>query len=215
MYAKAQDIAGVDMTGCTTTRRKVHGFSLLELLIAVAVAMVLAAIAAPTLMGFITTLKVRYAARDLSGLMQLARIQAVKKNTFYSILPQATGGGQTEYFVDLSKSGAYAAGDRVITMAAQTTVHPGTGSGAPNEVSFVTSLNFTVDAAGNPATFNARGLPCVVVGNTCSSIPGQGLIYFLSTLGTRGNLSWAAVAVTPSGHAQVWTCDGAGNWVQL
>ena len=187
---------------------------MLEALIVIAITMVMAALTAPSLMRTVTSINVRYSARNLSGLMQTARIQAVRKNTFYSIQPMAMPGNVTGYYVDLNKNQTYASGDTVVTMASRATVTPGGGSGAPNETAFIASLGFNVAAGSNPVTFNARGLPCIVAGSTCPQSAATGFVYFISTTGTFGQISWAAVAVTPSGHAQVWTCDSGGNWAQ-
>src|SRR5438128_10303368 len=71
--------------------RKYRGFSLLEMVVSVAILMILMAISAPYLMNAVYAMRLRYTAVDLSGLMQKARIDAVRKNTFYSI-QQATVG---------------------------------------------------------------------------------------------------------------------------
>jgi prepilin-type N-terminal cleavage/methylation domain-containing protein len=191
-----------------------RGFSLIELMIAVAVAMILMAIVPPLLLNTISNMKLRYSATDLSGLIQRARMQAVMKNTYYPINTTTLSTGDVEYFVDLTKppSGIYAAGDPMVEMDGQVNVHAGSGSGAPGETAFIAGLNFAVDASGVLPRFNARGLPCLVVGNTCPEIPNQGFVYFLSRTSTFGT-SWASVAVTPSGRVMVWSYDGT-NWVQ-
>lgn len=187
---------------------------MLEALVVISITLVIGCLTAPSLMRTITSINVRYAARNLSSLMQTARIQAVRRNTFYSIQPLPLGGNVTGYYVDVNKNQTYASGDTVVTMAGQTTVTPGGGSGAPNEGAFLAGLGFAVAAGTNPVTFNARGLPCIVAGQTCPQMAGTGFAYFISTTGTFGQVSWAAVVVTASGHAQVWTCDSGGNWVQ-
>ena len=184
-------------------------------MIVVAVAMILMAIAPPLLLNTIANMKLRYSATDLSGLIQRARMQAVMNNTYYPINTTTLSAGDLGYFVDLSPkppSGVYAAGDPMVEMGGQVNVHGGPGSGAPGESVFIASLNFAVDASGVLPRFNARGLPCLVVGNTCPEIPSQGFVYFLSRTNTFGT-RWAAVAVTPSGRVKVWSYDGA-NWVQ-
>jgi len=200
----------------STTRKKDRGFSLLELMIVVAIIMILAAITVPRIMNTISDVKLRYFATNYSGLLQSARMQAVRKNAFYMVqsTPLSTGG--TGYYVHF-EGGTYAAGDSLLPLGSEITVHPGSGSGAPNESTFLTgNITFTVNAASadSPA-FNARGLPCIgVVNTTTCPYSGQGFIVFMSKPSLTGNLDWAAVAITPSGHMQIWTCDGNGNWIQ-
>ena len=56
--------------------RKYRGFSLLEMVVSVAILMILMAISAPYLMNAVYAMRLRYTAVDLSGLMQKARIDA-------------------------------------------------------------------------------------------------------------------------------------------
>jgi prepilin-type N-terminal cleavage/methylation domain-containing protein len=196
-----------------------HGFSLLELMVVVAVIMVLAGVLVPLSVNTIYSVKLHYAAIDVTGLIQSARIQAVRKNTFYPVAQTSLTGGSNGYFVDLSPvphTGTFASGDPLLSVGS-TTVHAGTGSGAPGESNFVSSLNFGFNA-GLP-TMDARGLPCVISTSalTCSETPGLGFILFLSNQGEFGNANWASVVVSPSGRVQVWSYSGGanGNWAQL
>ena len=200
----------------STTQKKDRGFSLLELMIVVAIIMILAAIIVPRIMNTISDIKLRYFATNYSGLLQSARMQAVRKNAFYMVTSTALPTGGTGYYVHF-EGGTYAAGDPLLPLGSEITVHPGSGSGAPNESTFISgSITFTVNAASadSPA-FNARGLPCIgVVNTTTCPYSGQGFIVFMSKPSPTGNLDWAAVAITPSGHMQIWTCDGSGYWIQ-
>jgi type IV fimbrial biogenesis protein FimT len=196
-----------------TAQKRGQGFSLIELLIAVSILMILAAVFTPLLSNAVSEIKLRYSATDLSGLMQKARIEAARKNTFYSIEQTTLSAGVVAYYADLAKSNTFAAGDPLVEMGNQVNVHFGTGSGAPGEATFATSLNFALDSSGVLPKFNARGLPCLPAGGTCPQIPGQGFVYFLSrntALGTR----WASVVVTPSGRVQAWSYNGT-NWAQI
>src|SRR5215469_4760694 len=66
-----------------------RGFSLLELIIAVTIIMILAAVTAPKMVSVISDIKLRYSATDLAGLLQTCRMQAVRRNTFYGVQPTA------------------------------------------------------------------------------------------------------------------------------
>src|SRR5260370_18306073 len=89
------------------TVKKTQGFSLIELLIVVAVILILAAAAVPHLMSTVNDISLRYAAADFSGLVQSARIQAVRKNTFYTVQQGVLPSGTPALYVDLLKTGAY------------------------------------------------------------------------------------------------------------
>src|SRR4051795_11509936 len=100
----------------TEKRHSHNGFTMLEAMIVIAITMVLSAITAPSVMRAVNNINVRYSARNLSSIMQTARIQAVRRNTFYSIQSMAMGNNVTGFFVDLNKNQTYASGDTVVTM---------------------------------------------------------------------------------------------------
>lgn len=201
---------------CQNPRRRHNcGFSLLELMLTVAIILILGALTVPTLMTHVYAIRIRYSASDLSGLLQRVRVEAVRKNSFFSV-QQVAGAAVMEQAVD--NNSAVVATIAPAVMSQSVNVAFGPGSGAPGEAAFITNLNFTGGAApsgvGLPS-FNARGLPCIANGGlTCTLTPGQGFVFFLSgTSASSGSVGWSAVVVTASGQCQVWAYDGA-NWTQ-
>lgn len=202
----------------STTWRKGRGFSLIELLIVVAIIMIVAAISVPRLLNTVSDINLRYAATNISGLLQSARMQAVRKNTFYTVQPTSLSTGGTGYYVHL-QGGTYTVGDPLLPMGSQITAYTGLGSGAPNESTFASGtssngLSFAPNAGSDNPSFNARGLPCIGASGACPFVPGLGFVMFLSKSSALGNVSWASIAITPSGHIQIWTADSSGNWIQ-
>lgn len=202
------------MLNSTVVRKNDPGFSLLEVTIVVALILVVAGFSVPVLINAISDINLRYAATNLSGLLQTARIQAVKRNTFYGIQPTTLPNGDGAYFVNL-QGGTYIPGNPLLPLGPQLQVLQGIGSGAPNEGTFVAGLGFTVLPGGTVPSFNARGLPCSpTLANTCPQNAGLGFVLFLRRNSPLGAIRWVSVVVNPSGRIQVWSCDSSGNWVQ-
>lgn len=197
----------------STPQKKRQGFTLLEVLIVIVVIAVLSALTVPRMVTAVNDISLRYVASDLSGLLQSARIQAVRTNVSQAVMAGTLPNGMPAYYIDKTTAAGYTVGDTILPISPKYTVWRGAGSGAPNETAFLTSLNFTVDPAADPPSFSARGLPCIGV-SPCVPILGQGFVMFVSRPGIIGNVPWTAVVVNPSAHIQIWTCDSAGTWIQ-
>src|ERR1700675_3655549 len=169
------------------TPKRGRGFSLIEFIIDVAMIMILAAISVPRLLNTVSDINLRYAATNISGLLQAARMQGVRKNTFYTVQPTTLSTGGTGYYAHI-QGGSYAVGDPLLPLGSQITAYTGLGSGAPNEASFTSGtssngLGFAPNAGTDNPSFNARGLPCIGVPATgaCPFVPGLAFVMLLST----------------------------------
>ena len=202
-------------SGLKRGRHRIRGFTLLEMMIVMAIMMILAAITVPRFLNIVSDINLRYVATNYSGLLQSARIQSVRKNDFYGIAPTTLPTGDNAYFVHAhALSTSYTVGDPLLPVGARIGIHAGTGSGAPGEATLNCGTGCTFASSSSFPFFNARGLPCTVSGSVCTQAPGVGYLTVLSTTSLTGNVSWAAVIVTGGGRIQFWSSDGAGNWVQ-
>jgi prepilin-type N-terminal cleavage/methylation domain-containing protein len=186
-----------------------RGFSLIELLVVVIIVTVVTALAFPTLIKTVATIRLRSAAGELSGIMQDARILAAKKNTVYDIKFTAIAGIQTAY-VDTNLNGVYDAGEPVTTFNGSITPASGppTGSGgqpSPYVLSGDSSTGNPFDNR-NTVAFSPRGLPCNYDTPPTCATPAAS--YFVIYLQGSTPAAWAGVVVTKAGRTQVVVWNG-------
>jgi type II secretory pathway pseudopilin PulG len=199
-------------TSLNPIRRSHRGVSLLELMVTVAIIFTVAALAVPRIMTQVYAVRILYSASDLSGLLQRARMEAVRKNTFYS-LQRVAGNPVTVRIID--RNGTAVNGIPPIVLGNGVDVTYGSGSGAPGETAFIASLNFPTGAAAGTTvpSFSSRGLPCPAAANACVPVAGQGFVFFISGTSAAGAVGWTAIAVTPSGRCELFSYSGT-NWSQ-
>ena len=190
----------------TNGRRPAHGFSMVELVIVVAITLVVAAVAIPGVFAATQNFKLRSSASGLSGIVQKARMLAVARNGFYPVLT-TTSGGTTYAFIDLNGSGTMNAAAENTNIFLPDNVVFDPGGSHPSD----TTIRNGLDAVYALPEFNPRGLPCFVSAGVCTVNANQMYITFLRQDRSLGTPGWAAINVTPLGRVQVWTWDGS-NW---
>ncbi len=185
------------MTG-RHARRGEFGFSLLELIIVVAITLVVAAIAIPGIVNATQNFKLRSTASSYSGLVQRCRMLAVSKNAAYAVT-SSTSSGLTTLSVSTTDVLALPQGFAVDS----------TGGGTSSS-----SLNIPIGVSAVTTSlpqFNARGLPCFVTSGICKPDTTKMYVTYLRQDRSTGGTGWGAVTVTPAGRATVFTWNGS-SW---
>lgn len=208
-----------------------RGFSLLELVIVMAVMMVVAAVAVPQIMRTMQVVRTRSSADEVAGLFQKVRMQAVKDNKFYSGIPQNVPGGVAiKWCLDADYSGTCGVAEYSVGLADYIVL-----AGAPPDTTLITcgangpvncpagyapGLSYVPEAAGVWPSYTARGLPCVNrnPGGAQPKWPADQCVQidpvttlpvgFLFVLNYNNTQNFAAIAVTPSGRVTTWTYTG-------
>jgi Tfp pilus assembly protein FimT len=88
-------------------RRASHGFTLLEMLLVVAITIVVAAIAVPTFNKVMSTYRLRAAVSSVTGAIQSARYQAISSGYAYQIVLKKTA-GTMQVQSDPNRTGTFA-----------------------------------------------------------------------------------------------------------
>lgn len=201
-----------------------RGFSIVELIIVVAIILIVAAVAIPNGINAMRGIRLREATTNYAGMLQRARIKAVQNNSFYSVGTGVDPGSNLPIaFVDLntpnSAAGGYVAGAGypLTVLASDVTVQP---VGAAPGTAALQGLFLPAGSALVPQDLSVtpyvlamgnRGLPCTIVaGGYCSAtLPGPVAMWaFLQSSSSGG---WAAVTVTPAGRVQSWSYS-TGAW---
>ena len=190
-------------------RRKAPGFSLVELVIVVAVVAIATAMAVPVIVNANNTYQLRNATTELAAALQKSRIYCIQQNQALAVLTTSSG---STVFLDVANGGSGDTSNSNFSSWPQVTLPTNitqTNTSAPTISS--STLGFS-SAQAPPAYFNGRGLPCAVVSGVCTnwstanSAP-VGYIYYLKQVsnGTR----WSAVSVTPGGQIKTWMYSGS------
>ena len=215
---------------------RVSGFTLLELVVALAVIMIVAGIAVPQFLTMLHGARLKGAVTDFASLVQVQRLRAVDDDRYYSTYILAGNGG-SQAFVDIypqqnngtsgTQGTAFTCGangcDPSVVISQEVIQRPvGAAPSTAGLQAQVLPTNSPVvlqdgSAAGTPITFGPRGLPCtafaVAGGTVCDSLGGPAAYWVFFQ--DNASQNWGALTVTPAGRVRRWTFTGgpAGTWV--
>jgi prepilin-type N-terminal cleavage/methylation domain-containing protein len=183
------------------SNRRSAGFSLLELMVVVAVIMIMAAISAPPIMAAIAHTKLRGASGNLSGLIQSSRMQAVRRNKTVTVHFITVAGIPFAVMKEV---------DDASTNLGPTDPQVQLGSSAfqvavPTDADLLSDaiLSYTPLGLPDSISFNPRGLPCKYDTGVCTT---AGFVYYVTD--TSRQNAWTAVSISPGGRVKQWFWDG-------
>ena len=210
-------------------KRRQSGFSILEIMVVLAIGLSLMAMVAPLVTTTLNMYRLRGAGGDLSTLLQTGRMQAVTADRYYPLnlvqgLPPA--GVPYNAYLDLNGNQAYDVGEPATAFNPAISVRPVANGPAPANLyaqflpgiavgAVVINPNGWAPPNGYAITFGPRGLPCQAtasVGGTCSytsqapNAVGLPVAFevFLQNVVTG---VWEAVTVNPAGRVRQWHYD--------
>ena len=186
-----------------------NGFSLVELVLSLAVLLVITTLAIPVVVRSLQTYQLNSTASQLAGMLKFAKFDAIRQNTKVSCQIKQSGANWLVW-VDSNGNGLPDGAEPQMVVTGSDTLL-GAGS-VPNPNGIVSALG--------PG---GASLPYSVVSGSNGSITydQRGVIDTLSIyalyLGNPNNPNsgYRAIITMPSGAVQVWTASGSGNWQRI
>ena len=195
-------------------RDRQRGFTMLELMIVIVIILVVAAMAIPSVLTAMYNLRLRSSGSEMAGLLQQARMRAIRDNQTYplSCTPQPLNNCRV-FFVDTQNppigSGVYVSADGVAVQ------FPGTvrfSTGGFPAMSAAT-MGFPGALVNQQIYFNSRGLPCSMGGGGVCT-PNVGFVFYFQDQRPLGTNGYSAVVVTPAGRIKVYSYNVGSGWFQ-
>jgi Tfp pilus assembly protein FimT len=190
----------------------VRGFSTVELVVATAIALILFAMAVPSVMTIYQTYQLNDAATQLSGMVKFTRFEAIRKNgTITCVNTQATPLTAASVWATSTpgETAAQPTEKQILLGLSATLVNAGS---VPSATALPSAAGLTSVTAINPSSgsisFDARGAV------SFGANPQTVYVYFIGS-GADTSARFRAVLVLPSGSVQVWTSQAASSWVRV
>jgi Tfp pilus assembly protein FimT len=186
------------------------GFSLTELVVTLAVAMVLLAVGLPAFLRFYHSYQLTGAAHQVADYLRLARYEAIRLNRplALQIQPSGTYPGMTTLWVDSNGNGVQDPTEMATLLGTSGNL---VSSGVPGTATLIADASigsFATTApspSGSAVWFDARG----------AVVPPTSVNMFYLTSTVAPDAAYRAVLLLPAGSIQIWTGDATGKWQQL
>jgi Tfp pilus assembly protein FimT len=191
--------------------RRVSGFSLTELVVAMAVAMILMAVALPYFLHAYHSYQLSNAAVQTADIVRLTRYEAIRLNKVVNCVIQPDPGDPTmtrASMTDVNGNPLTGVSARAVELGPAGNLVdsgsvPGAASLAP-EAALGAITPTAVPPTGATLQFDARG----------ALIAGGVTVFYLNAPGAP-DAGYRAVLLTPAGSIQIWSGDSSGNWQQM
>ena len=191
--------------------RRVSGFSLTELVVAMAVAMVLMAVSLPYFMRAYHAYQLSNAATQMADILRLTRYEAIRRNRTVNCLirPDAANPAMTDALMtDANGNPLTGVASRMVLFGPSGNLVGSSSVTGASALPALAALGATTPTAipptGGVIPFDARG--ALATGNVN--------VFFLNAQGSPES-GFRAVLLMPAGSIQIWSGDSSGNWWQV
>lgn len=186
------------------------GFSLIEMMAVVAIILIVAAIAIPSMSHVIDSTRIRGTLGSVSNLAQMCRTQAVKQNTSQRLFFSKTiTPGSTVLYVKAATAldtDPILASDPQLLLPSEFSIAAAPTGGTSQLTGTALWGSAITPNAGVDPYFNSRGLPCLPdATGACSTT--SGFVYYFS-YNSGSSLRWSAISISPAGRIKTWFWNG-------
>jgi Tfp pilus assembly protein FimT len=189
--------------------RRVSGFSLTELVVAMAVAMILMAVSLPYFLRAYRFYQLSNAATQTADIVRLTRYEAIRLNKTVNcvIRPDSTDPTMTDAsMTDRFGNPLTGISSRLVLLGPSgNLVDSGSVPGSlPAAAALGATTPVAVPPTGGTLQFDARG----------ALTSGNITVFYLNAPSSPAS-GFRAVLLMPAGSIQIWSSDTAGNWQQM
>jgi len=189
-------------------KSRMRGFTMLELVVVVAVIMVVTAVSMPSFMQAVRIYRLNDAATQVAGVLKFTRYEAIRLNVPLLNPERARtllAGAGTYVFTDSNNSNSVQNTEKQVLFSGNVNLVaaglPPAGLAAAVGVAGLT----TVPVTGGLISFDHRGAVAV--------IPPAVYVLYIGNVAFP-DLGYRAVVLLPSGSVQIWT-SASGIWQQI
>ena len=190
------------------SRRKISktaGYSLVEMMMTLAIGLVLVSVALPTMIGAIQGYRLNSVAQQVANLAELTRDSAIRRNSVISLRQVVqNGNGNTILFVDLDGDGNLGPTEPLVML--------------PSDMQIANGQSLTPPAAsiGQPTQDFAGQIIFDYRGTVNFTGGGPMRAYFLA-LGYTNQAQYGcrAITVSPMGQTKTWKAPAGGTWTGM
>jgi type IV fimbrial biogenesis protein FimT len=186
-----------------------NGFSLVELVLSLAVLLVITTLAIPVVVRSLQVYQLNSTAAQLAGMLKFAKFDAIRQNTRVSCQIKLSGSTWLVW-VDSNGNDVQDGAEPAMVITGTNTLLPAGSVPSPNPI--IAALGpgggtfpyAVLSGINSHVTFDQRG------------VIDDSAVYALY-LGNANDPSsgYRAIIVLPSGGVQVWTASSAGNWQRV
>jgi len=183
---------------------KLAGYSMVEMMMTLAIGLILVSVALPTLLGAVQAYRLNSASQQVASLLELARFTAIRRNALIS-LQKTVQNGNTVFYIDLKGNSTLDPNDPMVMLPADMQLANGLPlTPGPSTLGITPTQDFT-----SRVSFDYRGTVNYSGGGPVAA-------YFLAVgFVNQAQYGFRAITVSQMGQAKMWKAPPGGPWTGM